>query len=163
MQIPAHPDIWVQHRKIDELDCYFLANTNPDQCTLATVYLLGGGYLETWDAATGAVSPCPASEQNGMTAVTLNFAPAGSYLLMRAPMWSLKLDGPNQLVLDTANLKLGWMDWTQPMYILDIQKAILDKGMGLEYTLRYNVQLETELTGPIYLVIETPERFSLLP
>jgi hypothetical protein len=132
VRVPGHPSIWVHHRRVDGADCYFLANTDPDRGTVATVHLRGGGRLEEWDPATGDVRPLPSRQHDGVTEVVLDFPPAGSHLLVLHPdqppaaverstecvvaeiplggTWHLALGGPNALTLDTAQVRIGDQD-----------------------------------------------------
>ncbi len=39
VSIPGQPTLWAHHRRIDGLDCYFLANIDPDHSRIAAVHL----------------------------------------------------------------------------------------------------------------------------
>jgi len=183
VRIPGRPAIWAHHRRIGETDCYFLANTDPDRGGVATVYLRGTGRLEAWDPATGEVRPLPCSQHDGITEVTLDFPPVGSHLLvlhrgqtsevwqtsevlkMEMPLgdtWHLALGGPNALTLDTPQVRIGDEgDWSGPMHVLDAHGAVARAGVGASFALRFSFDAAVRPAAPVYLVVESPERFDI--
>jgi hypothetical protein len=164
-------------------DCYFLANTDLHRGGLATVHLRGTGRLEEWDAATGEVRPLPSRQQDGLTEVVLDFPPVGSHLLVlhreqppaevvpvvervvaEFPLgdtWDLTLDGPNALTMDMAQVRLGEGEWSPPMYILRANDQVAREGPGTPFGLRFTFDAEAPPALPLYLVLESPERFAL--
>jgi len=164
-------------------DCYFLANTDLHHGGPATVHLRGTGRLEEWDAATGEVRPLPSRQQEGRTEVVLDFPPVGSHLLVLhreqppaevAPVvervvaefplgdtWDLALSGPNALTLDVAQLRLGEGDWSSPLYILRAHDQVAQAGPGTPFGLRFTFDAEAPPALPLYLVLESPERFTI--
>ncbi len=183
LRIPEQPEIWAHHRQIDGIDCYFLANINPDKGITTSVDLRASGRLEEWDPATGAVVNYPSQSIDGITRVVLEFAPAGSHLLMLHPgespqtvsrtsqklvfekrlasEWEFSTDDLNALPLDSARLKVGNGPWSRPRYILDIGQTMASKGVGTPFGLSYDLNLNASLPQPIYLVLESPERFKI--
>ena len=77
VRVPGRPSIWAHHRRIGEMDCYFLANTDCDGGGVATVKLRGTGLLEAWDPASGEVRALSSHQSDGVTEVSLEFPPAG--------------------------------------------------------------------------------------
>ncbi len=184
LRVPGRPAIWAYHRRVGEADVYFLANTDLDTGGKATVYLRGTGYLEEWDPATGETHPLPNRQHEGIIEVTLDFPPIGSHLLVlhrnRAPVmvaspteevvaeiplgdvWHLTLEGPNALTLDTAQVRLeGEEDWSRPMHILDAHALVARAGTGTPFALRFTFDAAVCPAGPVCLVLESPERFSI--
>jgi len=184
VRVPGRPSIWVHHRRDDQMDGFFLANIDLDHGGVATVQLRGTGYLEAWDPTTGAVSPLPSHQQDGITEVVLDFPPVSSNLLVlhrdRAPApvkptaervvaeiplcdtWELKLDGPNALTLDTPRVRIGDEgSWSQPMYVLDAHSIIARAGTGTRFALRFDFDVAVLPAGPVTLVLEAPERFDI--
>ena len=188
VRVPGRPAIWIHHRCIDGMDCYFLANTDRDRGGVATVQLRGTGRLEAWDAATGNVHPLPCRQSDGITEVVLDFPPVGSHLLMMhrdqppaniEPVpeqvvaeialddtWDLSLHDLNALTLDTAQVRVGngseWGGWGQPMHILDAHGVVVRAGAGTGFELRFTFDVAVCPSGPVYLVVESPERFTIL-
>jgi hypothetical protein len=115
--------------------------------------------------------------------VTLDFPPAGSHLLVlhrdQAPVvlrsapeqvvsqiplpnqWQLALDGPNALTLDTPQHRIGNGDWQAPAHILDVHAAIARAGVGSPFALRFTFDALACPAAPVYLVVESPERFAI--
>ncbi len=188
VRIAGQPAIWAHHRRVDDADIYFLANTEREFGNVATVQMRGTGCLEVWDPATGDVYPLPAQERDGVMEVTLDFAPAGSYLLaMRedgeraqtcpAPeairplvserrldhdTWDLSLDEPNALTLDTVQLRIGEETWREPQHILDAHDDVAASGRGTPFALRYAFDAAVRPPGPVYLAVEQPERYTVM-
>ena len=79
------PHIWVHHRRSGDVETYFLANVSLEQGGVACVQLNGIGLLEEWDLASGEIHPLEATSKDGITEVTLEFAPAQSHLLVLHP------------------------------------------------------------------------------
>ncbi|MFN2271263.1 MAG: hypothetical protein ACK2US_10530 [Anaerolineae bacterium] len=183
VRVPGRPAIWAHHRRIGEMDCYFLANTDCEGGGVATVELRGTGRLEEWDLATGEIRVLPSHQSDGVTEVALDFPPVGSHLLVlhqnrppaevesavervvaEIPMgdsWQLSLDGPNALTLDTAQVRLDDA-WSDPMHILDAHGVIAQAGDGSSFALRFTFGADVRPAGPVYLVLESPERFDVV-
>ncbi len=98
-----------------------------------------------------------------------------------AGRWDCHLDEPNVFVLDKAQVALGKGHWHGPTEILKIDQAVRDE-LGLPrrggdmvqpwarepqrekptpLTLRYAVQIDALPHGPIWLALETPDRFEI--
>ncbi len=187
VRVPGRPAIWAHHRRIDDADCYFLANTDLDNGGVATVQLRGTGRLESWDPATGEVRPLPSRQSDDLTEVVLDFPPVASHLLVlhsgetsevcetsevsvervvaEIPLgdaWGLTLSGPNALTLDTPQVRIGDEDdWSKPMHILDAHSAVAEAGVGTIFALRFTFDVSVCPANPIYLVVESPARFEI--
>jgi hypothetical protein len=184
VRVPGRPAIWAHHRRIGEADVYFLANTDLDTGGKATVSLRGTGYLEEWDPVTGETHPLPSRQHEGITEVTLDFPPIDSHLLVlhrdRTPVtvpsptedvvaeiplgdvWQLTSGGPNALTLDTAQVRLdGEEEWSRPMHILDAHAVVAQAGTGTPFALRFTFDVAVCPAPPVYLVVESPERFAI--
>ena len=183
VRVPGRPNIWAHHREVEGRHVYFLANIDPDQGCQATVQVRGRGRVEAWDAAAGAVSDLPARAQGDVTEIDLHFPAAGSHLFVihpdQAPVqaavqpevvkteialdnrWRIALDEPNVLVLDTAQIRIEGMDWSPPLHILDVQQIALRAGSGAYFHLRFEFDVAEPLSGPITLVMETPDQFGI--
>jgi hypothetical protein len=182
VRVPGRPAVWAHHRRVGEMDCYFLANTDCEGGGAATVRLRGTGRLEAWDPATGEVRVLPSYQRDDIMEVALDFPPGGSHLLVlhrdqppaeidspvervlaEIPLgdsWLLSPDGPNALTLDTARVRLddGWSD---PMHILDAHRVVAEAGVGSPFGLRFTFGADVRPTGPVYLVLESAERFDV--
>ncbi len=95
--------------------------------------------------------------------------------------WSYHLDEPNVLVLDKAQYRIGNGHWHGPSEILKVDQAVRDAlkmprrgGQMVQpwarepeakrstpVCLRFVVQVETLPTGPLWLAVETPQRFRI--
>ncbi len=73
---------WI-HRRDGETDLYFLSNQGPREATADIVFRVTGKQPELWDAVTGAIRDLPDyREENGRTAVPLQFAPRQSWFVV---------------------------------------------------------------------------------
>jgi hypothetical protein len=92
VRIPDQPHIWVHHRRLDDLDVYFLANTSLESEGAASVLIRGTGILEEWSLWSamsptlhqgndGVVALHKKSHEDGVSEVVLDFAPGSSHLL----------------------------------------------------------------------------------
>ncbi len=112
-------------------------------------------------------------------------APRRDYLeVARVPLdgaWSYHLDEPNVLVLDKPAVRIRNGEWQGPREILKTDQAVRDalkmprRGGAMvqpwarpartlkptPVTLRYEVMIEQLPRGPLWLAVETPERFSI--
>ena len=176
------PDIWVHHRRIEESDLFFLANNNLEFSGTAHVQIRGDGTLEAWDLADGPTHTVPATDKNGWLEVDLDFASAGSTLLIRKPGkmaqvhpvqkptmnvfelpndWTLRLGGPNSLTLDRATLQVGNQAWTEPKDFLEIQTLLAGMGAGTEFRIKYHFETAFQPTEPFDWVMESPGDFKI--
>jgi len=148
------------------------------------VQLRGTGRLESWDPATGEVRPLPSCQSDDVTEVVLDFPPVASHLLVlhrdQPPAtieptaervvaevtlddtWELALGGLNALTLDTPQVRTGDEDdWSEPMHILDAHSAVAKAGVGTIFALRFTFDVSVCPTNPIYLAVESPQRFEI--
>lgn len=184
VRLAGQPAIWVHHRRLDAMDIYFVANTDLDHGTMATLEVRGNGRLEAWDAATGIVRLCPSHVDGEITQTVLDLPPAGSHLLVLhsdqaaeevQPVlrqvgagirldrdWQLTLDGPNVLILNTPRLSIGMEPWSAHMDILDARDRVVRNGQGTPFSLRFTANLDFNPPDPVYLALENPDQFEIL-
>lgn len=121
--------ICYHYRRCNDKSIYFLANTDAKESCNAVVQLRGDFKWEKWDPLTGQTKEINAVNRNGWAEIRLNFAPAGSYLLVgdhkssasrpAAPRvyklikeiklsnnWKYQRQAPNALVLDYCQYQL---------------------------------------------------------
>jgi hypothetical protein len=183
IRVPGRPAIWAHHRRVGETEVYFLANTDRGSGGPATVELQGAGRLEEWDPVTGDVRQLPCQQQDGVTRVTLDFPPVGSHLLVMHPhqapvllrqtqarvvsqialsdRWELSLSNPNALTLDTAQVRLGDGEWSEPLHVLDAHGVVADAGVGTPFALRFTFDADVQALPPVFLAVESPERLEV--
>ena len=184
VRLAGQPSIWAHHRRLDTLDIYFIANTDLDHGTMATLEIRGLGRLETWDAASGEVRLCPSQVDGEITRTVLDLPPAGSHLLVlhrdqppevTQPVlrqvgagirldrdWQLEQDGPNAFVLNTPRLAIGSQAWGPHLDILDARDQVARSGQGTPFSLRFTAHLDVTPPEPVFLAIENPEQFEIL-
>lgn len=181
--VPQQPSIWVHHRRVGGRDLYFVVNTELTDLGKVVVQVRGTGQIERWEAATGEVEPFGSRQRGDVTEVTLAFPPAGSHLLMldrsKPPEsvvfneyrrlrrirlddpWILEPGGPNALLLDRPELRLGDNEWEGPINIRKVQERVARAGRGTSIALRFVFDADHKPSGPLALVMEMPESFSV--
>jgi len=85
--------------------------------------------------------------------------------------YHLALGGPNALTLDTPQVRVGDKgetdaepsgdSWSKPMHILDAHAVIANAGVGAPFALRFGFDAAVRPAGPVYLVVESLDRFSI--
>ncbi|MCC7358144.1 MAG: SCP2 sterol-binding domain-containing protein [Anaerolineales bacterium] len=176
------PAVWYLHRRTETEDIYFFANTSRTDTYRVEVALRAQGAVEAWDALSGAITPLGSAAEAGFTRVTLTFPPVGSQLLVvRAgapphpqpgasriegrlplkPEWSLTRIDPNVLVLDYCELKLDHSAWADPAPVFRHSRQAQAAGVGVPFTARFTFEVVDVPAGPLYLVLEDPERFQM--
>jgi len=79
----AETDLDYIHRRMGEVDIYFVANRNPKPERVMAVFRVAGKAPELWDAVTGRRAFAEAySEKEGRTAVPLEFPPCGAWFIV---------------------------------------------------------------------------------
>ena len=78
-----------------------------------------------------------------------------------AKPWELRLEAPNALTLDTARLSLGGGKLSEPLHILDAHTQAAAAGMGTSFRLHFTFDSLVQPPAPVFLVMETPEKFAL--
>jgi hypothetical protein len=86
--------------------------------------------------------------------------------------WDLVLGGPNALTLDTPQVRVGaeaeckdkgkGNGWSGPMDVLDAHATVAQAGVGSSFSLRFHFDAAVCPPAPVYLVVESPERFHIV-
>ncbi|WP_343248666.1 glycosyl hydrolase [Diplocloster hominis] len=185
IQMPECADILYQHRETGEEDIYFLANTSMEHTYLnMECWIEGTGHIEVWDSITGERFELAGRHEKGGLSFHLDFYPVSSYLLVRTnretgklkqykalpttfsneiPLnaeWQIKTDDPNVLVLDYCDLQVGDTGWVMGIPIFKAQQTAQQGGAGSPYRQRFHFVLGEDC-GPLYVVLEDPERISM--
>ena len=180
------PGVLYHHRRLEDGDLFFLANTDLEEEVVTRVRLPGCGRLERWDALNGRVEPLAGQMADGVTEVVLTFPPAGSHLLLLraagkgvaatqapAPLsvvaryrladeWQFERRDPNALTLDYCRYWLGEDDWSEPGPVWKAHQAVRDLGgVGAPFALRFHFDVAELPRGPLTLVVEKPEQFRI--
>lgn len=185
------PHVWYNLRRNGGEDILFLANTCQDEGGDYTVHLPNGGNWQLWDAATGEIGPLPARDPDANGAVTLPFAPVGSYLLVSdadgkadvaAPApeftetvaagdtWELELLDPNALTLDYCACRIGDGAWQEPVPHLKALEVLRRagnlehmriQGAGVPFAVRYTFESGLAAGHELTLVLERPDDFRI--
>lgn len=74
--------IYYQHRITEDADIYFLCNTDYEKGYETIAKLNSTGKVEEWDLFTGKISEIPFQVKGKYVQIELNFAPAGSHLIV---------------------------------------------------------------------------------
>lgn len=186
IEIDGGAEILYQHRKINDDDLYFLANTSLTKSYPDTwVRIPGSGALELWDALSGERYDLPCTPSaDGRLEVRLSFAPVGSYLFVRRPQraaglavftappakfdssiplasrWKLKRLDPNTLTLDYCELKIGGSEWTPRLPVWQAHRRVRQAGIGIDFKLRFRFEVR-ERPSRLCLAMENPRRYAI--
>lgn len=172
--------VLVHHRELGSKQIYFFLNTDQEKAFRADVALQGLGSVQRWDLDSGEISLVPVRQAMGNTAFKLDFSPMQSHLLVldteEEPWigtpgrdsevgifygeeeWSVELLTPNALTLDTARYRVDGGEWSEPTYVLHIQRELAKRGADFDVELEFT--FENRLTadpGPLHFVLEQPE------
>ena len=79
---PFAPDVGFVHRRTDDADVYFVANTGNTRQTVSARFRVDGAAADAWDPMTGRMTRLPASRADNGLAVTLSLAPYESRLFV---------------------------------------------------------------------------------
>ena len=79
---PAAPDVGFTHRRTDEADIYFVANTGNTRQSVAARFRVNGDVAEAWDPMSGRIVPRPSTRSADGLTVTLDLEPYGSRVLV---------------------------------------------------------------------------------
>lgn len=79
---PAAPDVGFAHRRTEEADVYFVANTGNLRQAVAATFRVEGASAESWDPMTGRISPQPAERSDGGLVVPLDLEPYASRVIV---------------------------------------------------------------------------------
>src|SRR5260370_25304078 len=72
---PVAPDVGFAHRRTDEADVYFIANTGNLRQTVSATFRVEGAGAESWNPMTGRTSPQPSTRSTGGLVVPLDLEP----------------------------------------------------------------------------------------
>ncbi len=174
-------DLLWHHRRTEEGDLYFVANTSQTESYPGMkIALPGDGRLELLDAFTGERFRLPGAREGGKLRVSLDFEPVRSYLLERVkkedpalpayrPMprafdrelelegaWEVSAKDDNALVLDFCDIQVGGVRGENlPMH--QAQQMVQQGGVGTPYTLWFRFTAD-EIPSRLRLVAERTER-----
>jgi LmbE family N-acetylglucosaminyl deacetylase len=114
---PAAPDIGFAHRRTNEADIYFVANTgNVRQAVTATFRVESAG-AESWDPMTGRILPQPAERSTDGVAASLDLEPYASRVIVFPKEARLQPDATTKAQATmgaTIDLSAGWKVTFQP-------------------------------------------------
>jgi hypothetical protein len=80
---PAAPDVGFVHRRTDNADIYFLANTGNVRHAATATFRVDTSTAESWDPMSGRTAPLPAERRTaGGTSVALDLEPYGSRVIV---------------------------------------------------------------------------------
>ncbi len=152
----------------------FLTNVSREKLYEVNIGVKGEYSIEEWNPFTGDVEKYSGYIEKGMTWFKVKLHPIGSALFVLKPGrpiskkekmlklvnkldissgWYVKRRNPNVLVIDYARYYDG--GWSDLIPIWKVHDAIVRRGFGSRYTIRYEFYSEIELRGrEIFLVIE---------
>ena len=175
-------DVWVQTRKTESDQMYFLVNTSPDQPLTGALKIRGHGMLSDWGLQTGAVTTPPQCQKEGFVFTPLSLAPGETKLFVlktaeaaeTVPQTRLTVnrtialddtmavdrDGPNALTLDTCRLRKGDGPWSDPLPVITVQKRLEADEYSGPVTLQFSFDV-TDAPKSLCVVIEDAANFDI--
>lgn len=122
---PAAPDVGFAHRRTDEADIYFVANTSNLRQAITADFRVEGATAESWDPMTGRIAPQPAARSKGGLAVPLDLEPYASRVIVfprhggstdatLAARTRSATSAPARPAPTVTNLSTGWTVTFQP-------------------------------------------------
>jgi len=202
------PAIYSHRRRLAGRDLYFLASMDRDATHRATVTVPDAGEAELLDALTGEVHALRSKKRGKRRAIELEFPPLASHLVSvgtrsrgckpapavrkpparrieLGPTWRKRRLGPNVLVLDFCQHRLGAGRWSKRLPVHEAQRLAAERfglewdpgnrgcqlwkalegmkrlGPGARVALRYEFEsrLPAEAARSLELVVEAGERF----
>ena len=198
-------DIFCQVRQDGDTRTILALNVNREQGFAdAALRIRGHGSVEEWDCLTDERWRVPAEARDGCLEIVTDFPPSGEHLFVlkpqcdgsldEKPMWEetrrttcegpfrYTLDEPNVCVLDRACYRLDDGPWSNPLEILQLDRA-LRTGLGLpqrggsmlqpwftrndprepkgSLALRLDFHVRDLPTESVELVVERPERLKI--
>lgn len=180
--------LWYHLRKKDDSYILFIANTDNKNSYKAVIKIRGEFYVEEWNPLTGDVDT-PYIEKSGEYIILKKeFPQAGSLLLMLYPgrkmdvkekkleyetlydvnlteNWKCKALDYNALLLDYCKAKIVGSDLNEDerVPVLKAHQKALEAGYGnlFELKFEFKVDFKREKKRDIYLVLETPEKYTI--
>ena len=202
------PAIYAHRRALRGRDLYFFSSMDREKTHHATVTVPDAGPVELWDALTGQVHPLPSRKRGMRREVQLDFPPNASCLITvggatkgaaslpaqrqklgtRVELkrsWTRRRLGPNVLVLDYAQHRIGGGRWGKRRPIHEAQQTACERfgidfdpgNRGTQFWLAYQgmkrlgpkarvelrhaftSKLSAEAAKSLKLVVECGERF----
>lgn len=110
----------------------------------------GGQHL-----ADGAADVAAVNAGQGLSATVLP--------LVLDQLWTAEALDLNSLTLDTCRLRVEGGEWSEPQPVILLQEQLLAYGrpVQVELAFQFNVEFDTTLERPLYLVAEKPESLSI--
>jgi len=124
---PAAPEIGFVHRRTNDADIYFVANTsNTPQKVKATFRVANPGTAELWDPLSGKISEVRAERGQSGTTIYLEFQPyASQVLIFSKRIFGMIPDEPVISMPSPIDLSTGWRvrfgDNTEPVVMAQLQ------------------------------------------
>lgn len=177
--------ILVHQRDLGGKQLFFFANTDRDNDLDARIAFPGAGLIEQWDLDTGDIKPVACALEEGMTVVSLPFAPTGSHLIAFDPSkepligqpekwsvvsetdlggtWSVTRHDPNALTLDFCRYKIADGEWSELTHTIHLEDHLADVAEETPVTLRFvfNTRFSEQKPRDMRLVMEIPEAFEV--
>lgn len=163
---------------------FFFVNTDQEREVPTTVGLMATGIVEEWDPDTGQTTEIPSREIRGISTFNLSFPPAGSKIIVVDPQrpptpkpnlkrtnvglfyledkWHLRRLGPNALTLDYARYSVNGGPWSEPRYLLHLQKELSTLDQSADVTLEFSIKSQIPSHPQnLYLVLEEPWAYKI--
>lgn len=177
-------NIWYHRRRVGTKDVIFLTNTDPQFAHRTKVEIKDEGALEIWDAYTGEIETLPSRNRKGFAETDLNFAGAGSALLVLNPsgvsrkislpsrsdtiskriplgrMWSIADQSLNALTLDFCRCRVNDRDWSVRVPVWKARQIAQAAPHPAQFALEFSFQTDFDPVGKaMHFVVETPGKF----
>lgn len=184
-EIEGGEDLLHQHRTLDDLDLFFVANTSLSRAYPKTkISIKGQGHLELWDALSGRQYNLRSQTVGQNLEVQLDFDPVSSFLLLcrrtkaselqlyRPPPrnlipkvrlddeWEFERKEHNALTLDYCELFIEDAGSFNRMPVWQAHRLLTQAGVGKAFTAKFSFSANIT-PSRLFLAIEDPGRYTV--
>lgn len=183
LEIEGGEELLYQHRVLDDLDLFFIANTSLSNSYLNTrITIKGQGSLELWDALSDRQYSLPSQKVGEDLVVTLDFHPVTSFLVLRRregpsnlpayvaqprnlssvlkldDAWEFERKDPNALTLDYCEVDIEDAGPFKTMPVWQTHRLLRQAGVGRGFTARFRFDI-IDKPASLFLAVEDPRRY----
>ncbi|MCS7110857.1 MAG: glycosyl hydrolase [Ignisphaera sp.] len=176
----ADGSVLVHCRAVGDERIVFAANVSRGKSYSVRIGVKGRYSVEEWDPFSGDVHQGFGAVSDGRTWIEMVLKPVESRVLVLRPgepvvkqevrvrkvgeinldgQWSVSRRDLNTLVMDYARVSIEGGEWSDLQPLPKVREAVVSRGFGTRYKLRFEFTVESMPKGSVYLVIENPSMY----